>query len=229
MRFLCLSDIHGHVGPLSAVLATAERRGYARIMVAGDICFPGPQPLSTWRRLSQLRALCVQGAGDRALAILDPSGLRPRDDHQRARLRRMIEVREELGPQLLARLAKLPQLVRQPLEDGRQLLLVHGSPVDPLEPLTHDMNDATIARMLGDDPAEVVLCGGSHLPFQRLVTRFSAPGVPASTRVINLGSVGEAVGATKSAQGRFAHATFVESSDDGIEVEQFLVPLGKAA
>ncbi len=229
MRFLCLSDIHGHLGPLSAVLATAERRGYDRILVAGDICFPGPEPLSTWRRLGQLDALCVQGVGDRALAALDPTGLKPRDDYQRARLKRLIEVRDELGPQLLTRLAKLPQLARHPLAGGRQLLLVHGSPSDPLEPLTHDMSDAIIAKMLGDDPADVVLCGGSHLPFTRLVPRFSAPGVPASTQVINLGSVGEAAGLSGPSQAEHAHASFVESSDDGIEVEQFLVRLGKAA
>src|SRR5262245_59124853 len=71
MRFLSLSDIPGHAEALSAVLATAERRGYTRVLVAGDICFPGPEPLRTWRRLSQLHAVCVQGVGDRALAMVD--------------------------------------------------------------------------------------------------------------------------------------------------------------
>jgi len=28
MRFLCISDIHGHADALAAVLATAERRGF---------------------------------------------------------------------------------------------------------------------------------------------------------------------------------------------------------
>jgi len=229
VRFLCVSDIHGHAAALSAVLATAERRGYTRILVAGDICFPGPEPLRTWRRLRQLGAVCVQGVCDRALATLDPTDLRPRDDHQRARLRRLREVRAELGPRLLPRLAKLPQQVRQPLGGGRQLLLVHGSPLDPLEPLWPAMTDATLAKMLGEDPASVVVCGGSHQPFDRLIRREPAPGVPALTRVINLGSVGEATGAGGAMPGRFADATFVESCDDGIEVEQFLVPLGKAA
>jgi predicted phosphodiesterase len=59
VRFLCLSDIHGHADALAAVLATAERRGYGRILVAGDLCFPGPEPLEVYRRLSQLKAVCV--------------------------------------------------------------------------------------------------------------------------------------------------------------------------
>jgi predicted phosphodiesterase len=227
MLFLCLSDIHGHAEALSAVLATAERRGYARVLVAGDICFPGPAPLRVWRRLSQLRALCVQGVGDRALSMVDTTVLRPRDEFERARLRRLIEVRDELGDPLLRRIAKLPQLLRQPLEAGRQLLLVHGSPLDPLEPLTHDMDEEAIAQMLGDDPADLVLCGGSHVPFDRMVPRrVVAAGVPPVTRVVNLGSVGEAPCGDEPP---FAHATFVESTDGGIEVEQFVVPLGRAA
>jgi predicted phosphodiesterase len=252
MRLLCLSDIHGHAEALSAVLATAERRGYTRVLVAGDICFPGPEPLRTWRRLSQLNAVCVQGVGDRALAMVDADTLRPRDEFERTRLRRLLEVREELGDALLRQIAKLPQMARVPLEAGRQLLVVHGSPLDPLEPMTHDMDEVAISAMLGEDPADVVLCGGSHVPFDRMIPRHLAghahpggaerlsrerlrrlgdqpdpPGVvPAVTRVINLGSVGEAPCGDEPP---FAHATFVESTDGGIDVEQFVVPLGRAA
>ena len=83
---LCISDIHGHADALAAVLATAERRGYEKILVAGDLCFPGPKPLETWRRLVQSQAMCVQGVGDRALATLDADKLRARSDHERERL-----------------------------------------------------------------------------------------------------------------------------------------------
>jgi hypothetical protein len=118
-------------------------------------------------------------------------------------------------------------MARQPLEGGRQLLVVHGSPADPLEPITHDMDDGAIATMLGEDPADIVLCGGSHVPFDRLIPRrVEVNGVPSVTRVINLGSVGEAPCGDEPP---FAHATFVESTDGGIEVEQFVVPLGRAA
>jgi hypothetical protein len=32
-----------------------------------------------------------------------------------------------------------------PLPDGRELLLVHGSPADPTVPITHDMTDDEVA------------------------------------------------------------------------------------
>ena len=56
---------------------------------AGDLCFPGPEPLETWRRLTQAGAVCVQGVGDRALATIDPATLHPRSEHERARLGRL--------------------------------------------------------------------------------------------------------------------------------------------
>jgi predicted phosphodiesterase len=231
VRLLCISDIHGHADALAAVLATAERRGYQKLLVAGDLCFPGVKPLETWRRLMQAGAVCAQGVGDRALATIDPATLHPRSEHERDRQGRLAAVRHELGELILARLARLPPTVRLPLDDGGELVLVHGSPADPTEPISHDMSDAEISALLGDDPADVVICGGSHVPFDRLVT--SGGGC---VRVINVGSVGEA----PRGHAPFPHAdaTLVEiygleksrtSSAEGVKVEQISVPLGKAA
>ncbi|WP_437534403.1 metallophosphoesterase family protein [Sorangium sp. So ce726] len=244
MRLLCVSDIHGHADALAAVLATAERRGYTQLLVAGDLCFPGPKPLETWRRLTQAKAVCVQGVSDRALATLDLDKVRARSEHERARLDRLSQTRTELGELILARLARLAPTYRLPLEDGGELVLVHGSPADPLEPISHDMTDEEVLSLLGDDPADVVICGGSHVPFDRMV---------GGVRIINVGSVGEApcssmrsdvdlvrVGARApgelvrsgavSAYGTgHADATFIELRAGELWVEQVVVPLGRAA
>ena len=224
MRILCISDIHGHADALGAVLAAAERRGYDKLLVAGDLCFPGPEPLATWRRLTQAGAVCAQGVGDRALALIDPSMIHASTPHERDRLDRLAEVRRELGDLILARLARLPQSVRVPLDDGGELVLVHGSPADPTEPITHDMSDDEISALLGDDPADIVVCGGSHVAFERVV---------AGVRIINVGSVGEA----PRGHAPFPHAdvTVIEinrpkaSENDQVSVQQIVVPLGKAA
>lgn len=242
VRLLCVSDIHGHADALAAILATAERRGYTQLLVAGDLCFPGPKPLETWRRLTQAKAICVQGISDRALATLNIDDLRPRSEHERSRLDRLAEVRTELGELILARLARLAPTFRLPLEDGGELVLVHGSPADPLEPITHDMSDEEVLSLLGDDPADVVICGGSHVPFDRTV---------GGVRIINVGSVGEAPsslraefddrargGSRPQAEPRWSGAgtsaghadcTFVELKAGALQVEQIVVPLGRAA
>jgi predicted phosphodiesterase len=224
VRILCVSDIHGHADALGAVLAASERRGYDKLLVAGDLCFPGPQPLETWRRLVHAGAVCAQGVGDRALSTIDPSALTPKSPHEAARLGRLREVRRELGDVILARIAQLPAEVRLPLPDGGELVLVHGSPADPTEPISHDMSDAEISALLGDDPADVVVCGGSHVPFDRMV---------AGVRVVNVGSVGEAPHG-------HADAVLLEIGGGGKKqdepwsaeemlIEHLVIPLGKAA
>jgi predicted phosphodiesterase len=121
-------------------------------------------------------------------------------------------VRDGLGELILQRIRRLPTHVRIPLEDGGELLLVHGSPVDPAEALTHDMSDEEINALLGDDPADVVVCGASHVPFDRTV---------GGVRIVNVGSVGEA----PAGGARIAHATWVESTPRGLLVEPVVVPL----
>ena len=213
MLLLCLSDVHGDLDALRAVLATAERRSFHKLLVAGDIVFPGPEPLETWRRLSAAGAIIAQGLSDRAVATVDPDSLQPQTDAERSRLDRMRKTRTALGELILERLRRLPLRVRVPLEDGTELVLVHGSPSDPAEPMTHDMTDGEINALLGDDPADVVVCGASHVPFDRTV---------GGVRVVNVGSVGDA----PASQGpRIAHATWIESTPRGVEVEQTLISL----
>ncbi len=223
MLLLCISDIHGHLDALRAVLATAEKRSFHRLLVAGDIVFPGPEPLETWRRLTAAGALMVQGVSDKALATLDPGGITPRSEHERRMLERMKAVRSELGDLVLERIKRMPTHERIPLEDGGELVLVHGSPVDPAEALSHDMTDEEIDALLGDDPADVVVCGMSHVPFHREVS---------GVHVVNVGSIGEAPDGLVTPPGHgnperpiVAHATWIESTPQGIVVEPITVPL----
>jgi hypothetical protein len=167
--------------------------------------------------------------GDRALVSVNPAKLQPSDEFERARVERLLEIREELGAPILRQLAGLPQSHRQALPAGGELLLVHGSPIDPLEPMSHDLSDDGLLAMIGPDPATLVLCGGTHVPFDRTITRRGRLGGEGELlRVVNLGSVGECPGSDGSGR-RFADATFVDCSVDAIEVVQFAVPLGHTA
>jgi predicted phosphodiesterase len=215
MLLLCLSDIHGDLDALRAVLAMAERRSFHKLLVAGDTIFPGPEPLETWRRLNAAGAILVQGLSDTAVATLDPGALVPENDAERRRLERMRATRDALGDLILERIRRLPTRARVPLEDGTELVLVHGSPSDPAEPITHDMSDEEVNALIGDDPADLVICGASHVPFDRTV---------GGVRVVNVGSVGEA---PNSSETRVAHATWIESTPAGLFVEQTFITLSE--
>lgn len=209
MRFLCVSDIHGNAKALRAVLRETEHRAWHQLLVCGDLLFPGPEPLETWKLLVENRAVCVQGVGDRAVATIDPTKLTPISREQGDRVRRLLATKTEIGELILARLAKLPSTVRLPLESGDEMLLVHGSPVDPTEPMTADMSDEELGALIGDDPADIIVCGASHVPFYRQID---------DVHIVNVGSVGEAP------SGQVAHATLIDASLQGVMVEQFEVP-----
>jgi predicted phosphodiesterase len=227
MLLLCVSDIHGNLDALRAVLATAERRAFHKLLVAGDVVFPGlddatnAQPLETWRRLTAAGAIMVQGVTDRAIATLDPATIAPKSEHEQKMVERMRKVREELGALVLERLRRLPAQVRFPLEDGGELLLVHGSPADPSEAMTQESSDEELSALIGDDPADLVVCGMSHVPFDRVVGH---------TRIVNVGSVGESpYDVEVRAVPAVAHATWIESRPSGLVVEPIIVPLREAA
>lgn len=210
MRFLCISDIHGHVAALDAVLAEAKHWGYDQLIVCGDLCFPGPRPLDVWKRLVEHNALCVQGLTDRALAELDPEDLHPTSEVEKERLERLISMHRELGDLILARLRRLPRIARLPLESGHEMVVVHGSPADPTIALTHDLTDDEMLALIGTDPCDLVICGGDHVPFQHQVE---------DVRIVGVGSVGEAPGVA------VAYATLVTSTGTQTSVEQKEVPL----
>lgn len=211
MRILCIADIHGHAGPLRKVLAFGKAQGCTVVLAAGDLCFPGPEPLETWKLLMGVRAHCVQGVSDRALAMIDPDDLPIENDEQAARVERFRATREALGEVIVKRLGRLPPTFRMSLEDGGELLLVHGSPADPTTSITHDMDDEEVLALLADEPADIVVCGGSHVPFERVLE---------PTRVIAVGSVGE------SPTEGVAHAVILDTSSSGVQSQILQLVLG---
>jgi predicted phosphodiesterase len=210
MRFLCISDIHGHAAALNKVLVEARSLGFDQVVCCGDLLFPGPEPLATWKLLLSHGAVCVQGLSDAAVARIDPDSLKPNSEAQQARVEQLLRFHEQLGELIVARLARLATSARLPLESGHEMLIVHGSPADPTEAMTVDMDDDELNALLGDEAADIVVCGASHVPFQRQI---------GDTRIVNVGSVGEAPSPG------IAYATIVESSQLELRVAQFEVEL----
>ncbi len=210
MRFLCISDIHGHVSKLEKVLEAGRLRNFDQVICCGDLLFPGPAPLATWKLLLEVKAVCVQGVSDAALARVDPDSLVAENDAQRARIERLAEFHDELGELIIARLARLKDRARLPLESGHEMLVVHGSPSDPMEAMSDGMSDAELSALLGDEGADLIVCGANHVPFERQLF---------DTRIVNVGSVGE------HPDPRFASAGLIESTPLGISVNLFDVEL----
>ncbi len=174
-----LSDIHGVLPALEAVLAEPDVAAADRIVLTGDIA-SGPQPTQVLDRLLSLgeRVVWVRGNADRELVAL-ASG---RSD---------VDIPDEITPWAAAQLrvehidwlAALPHPVTLRLDGFGPVLFCHGSPRDDEEVVLVDTRLDRWAEVLADVPDEVmtVVCGHTHMPFTRLAHR---------RQIVNPGSVG---------------------------------------
>jgi predicted phosphodiesterase len=176
MRIAAISDIHGNIAALDAVLADAARRAVDLIVNLDDILSGPLFPVETADRLMALDLPTIRGNHERQLLELSPERMGASDRHAAACLRA-----DQIGW-----IAALPASLR-PVRD---VLMVHGPPASDLEyflqAVTADvLADATAAeikaRAQGADAA-VTLCGHTHLPG---IARLSD-----GRMIVNPGSVG---------------------------------------
>lgn len=203
-----LSDIEGNLRALEAVLKEIERYHVEQIYVAGDLVFGGDDPLGVFQRLLSLKAICTKGLTDHALVTIDPESLQPSNDEEAARARLFVETRRKLGDLNLERIRRLPFSFRIPMIDGREILMVHGTPNDPHDELSHDLSDEELVDKIGDDVADIIICGATHTPFQASL---------GEQTVVNVGSVGAAPG------GAVAHYTILTPKMSGTEILQSFI------
>ncbi|MEZ4249170.1 MAG: metallophosphoesterase family protein [Polyangiales bacterium] len=196
-----LSDVHGNLEALEAVLTALPAHDVGLVVVAGDLLLGGVQPLEVWRRLQGPEILLVRGLSDTALVSVDDAALEGAGPSEAAE--RFRQTRAGLGDLVMEQLRRLPLSRRIPLVDGSEVVVVHGSPLDPTVAIDLGVDDEELAHLLDDDPADFVVCGAAHVPFLRRVDQ---------TVVVGLGSVGEAP------EGRVAHFAILRPRMDGPEV-----------
>jgi len=204
----CFSDVHGNLAALKAVLAACRERAVTDIFVAGDLLLGGAEPLEVWQELQRAQARCVRGPSDLALGTVDAATLRSTSVEEAERAQGFGRTQRAIGDLVRRRLMELPDRIRVPMVDGRELLIVHGSPADPFEGIEHDLDDEAVLAMIGGDPADIVVCGATHVPYQRTVQ---------DVHVVNVGSVGQAPG------GGVAHYTIILPGYEGAQIEQNFV------
>jgi predicted phosphodiesterase len=186
-----LSDIHGNLPALQAVLADAEAQGPVDAhWVLGDLAAFCPWPsesIATLRTLPDARF--VQGNTDRYLV----SGERPQmpvsssKDWKRVsdRLaRRDASFRwavERLSYEDFRFLRDLPSRLEAEVPGCGRVIAVHANALDDETFLDPDATDDELRSFFGGLKASLVLYGHTHRPFDRVLD---------GQRVVNPGSVG---------------------------------------
>jgi putative phosphoesterase len=175
-RIAVLSDIHGNLAALEAVVADFSPRQVDLVVNLGDSVSGPLLPRETATYLQAQPWIHLAGNHERQVLTLAPETMGPSDAYAKS----------QLDPAALAWLASLPATERL----GGEIFLCHGIP-------THDktyflesaenggMRPATASEVetrLGSVTAAVVLCGHTHMPRSVRTSR--------GQLIVNPGSVG---------------------------------------
>jgi predicted phosphodiesterase len=171
-----ISDIHGNLPALQAVMSDIAARGITRVVNLGDLVSGPLWPSETLALLMRQPWTHVAGNHDRQVARDEPATLGASDRF----------AYESINEEQRRWLATLPPTAT--LEDG--IFLCHGTPADDRVYLLEKVENGRlriaapteIDAHLGNVSANVILCGHSHVP--RLARTTRAP------MIVNPGSVG---------------------------------------
>jgi predicted phosphodiesterase len=180
VRAAVLNDIHGNLPALEAVLAHVRAARVDRIVVGGDLV-PGPMMHDA---LALLRSLDIPvsylyGNGETA-ALHAIAG---RDDPRVPEVYRPLIrwTARQLEADYGTFLAGWPKTHRLHVDGIGDVVFCHATPRDDNEVFTKVTPDEVIRPMFDGVSAALVVCGHTHMPFDRTL---------GALRIVNSGSVG---------------------------------------
>jgi len=224
MRVALISDLHGNLLALDAVLGECRRLGVDRTVCLGDVATLGPHPREVLARLRDVGCPCILGNHDEFL--LDASLVEAYTE-AKVVVAAIDWCRNRLADEDVAFLRTFRRDLALDLGEGVRLYLFHGSPASHTTDLLATTPPDTVDQLLAGHPAEVYACGHTHIQMLRQHR---------GAWIVNPGSVGmpfrEYVG---SGGGRpptiLPHTEFavVERDGHGARVTLHRLPLDRAA
>src|SRR5688572_2068880 len=154
-RVAVVSDIHGNLPPLEAVLAEVAREDVDAIVVPGDT-ISGPWPAETFDLLTSVGARFVMGNADRL--VLDR-------DEQYGPLAPWSA--DRLGEERLAAAGEWPLVLELEVDGLGHVLVCHSTPASPDPIYTRVTPEDEVLALLGPLDAEVVVSGHTHMQYDR--------------------------------------------------------------
>jgi putative phosphoesterase len=169
VRVAAISDIHGNLPALEAVLAEIEREDVDEIVVAGD-SVSGPWPAEVFDLLDAAGARIVHGNADRAEEVAAHSSELASWNAER------------LGPSRAAAVLAWPLTLELTVDGLGAVLVCHATPSSDTPIYTRITPDDELASLLGPVEADVLVCGHTHMQYDRRLST--------GLRLVNPGSVG---------------------------------------
>jgi putative phosphoesterase len=180
MRIALISDIHGNLIALEAVLGDIAQQQVDSIISLGDVATLGPQPKEVLARIQKLGGACIMGNHDAALLDLDAA---PRYNIPPLLRPALHWCAGQLTPGDREFLRSFQPTIEIPLGSQATLLCFHGSPQSNTDNIFATMPAEELDRMLAGYTSQIMAGGHTHLQMLRQHN---------GRLIVNPGSVGEA-------------------------------------
>jgi len=183
MRIAIVSDIHGNLSALDAVLADLRTRSVDAVYCLGDLVGYAAHPNEVTERIRVEGIPTIMGNYDDGVGFeRDECGCAYTNPVDKALGEQSIAwTKAAVTSENKAFLRTLVSEVRFEA-DGRRVLLVHGSPRRINEYLFEDRPTSSFQRLAASSEADIIVFGHTHKPYTKLVD---------DVLFVNAGSVGK--------------------------------------
>ncbi|MFQ5400120.1 MAG: metallophosphoesterase family protein [Anaerolineae bacterium] len=164
MRIALISDIHGNLVSLDAVLADIRQQHVDQIICLGDVATLGPQPKEAISRLRELACPCIMGNHDAFL--LDPQLIQAYMDAPwfADSVKWCIN---QLSPEDFHFVRSFEPFIEVPLAARAPLLCFHGSPKSNTDLLLATTPPPALDQILAGYQATAMIGGHTHVQMMR--------------------------------------------------------------
>ncbi len=177
VKLALISDIHGNIQALNAVLDDALDQGVVGFLNAGDSVGYGANPKEVLNAVNKKNMASICGNFD--LKVLN-AALEGKARSKSLKKQVVAYSAERLGKEEISFLQSLPNQLKLEVR-GKRLFMVHASPLDDDEHLGPETPDSRLLEIAQAADTDIIVVGHSHVPFSRTV---------GDVLFINPGSVG---------------------------------------
>lgn len=167
MKIAVISDIHGNMQALEAVLTDIESEKCDKIFCLGDLAMAGPEPAKAIQRIKELQEQgkleVIQGNTDEMIGNFNEEILQKVKKAAPIMANALENDVQIIPANLKEFLRNLPPQKEMEIE-GLKVLLVHGSPRKNDENIMPDLPVEKIEEMVAGTDANVIFCGHTHIP-----------------------------------------------------------------
>jgi putative phosphoesterase len=175
-----LSDIHGNLPALEAVLADLTNFEIDHVIVPGDVINFGPFSRQTAELVIEKGWPVIRGNNE--FFLIDYKTPRaPNEWNDAVQFAPTAWLIQQFDRKLRTTIGAWPDALNLRFRDAPPILVCHGTSQSPWDSIYSTLTDEEIEKLLSSVEADFVICGHTHLPMDRQADKW---------RIFNPGSVG---------------------------------------